>query len=289
MKIISKDCKYALFKEAYQDTLSRVSGIADLIVTSPPYADARTYNNEVSWTMDDYMELGDYINLALKPGGHALVVLSAPVREWKKGRGTERGLHAYRTIIDWSDRVGLRIPDVLVYGRRAAPAAYRGRFRGDWEPIIWAQKPCNKNVKPYFNKEVLAERAKYAKLGKNVAVRKKDGEFYNRPATGWATENNLSHRGTLWNYGTVGHGHDCKYVSSCHHPATFALKLAEDIVRCFCPENGLVVDPFLGSGTSLVAAIKNGRKFIGGDLFDREDGVSWVNVAHERLAKYGLD
>lgn len=288
MKIISSDCRYALFKESYEDNLNRCAGMADLIVTSPPYADARTYNNEVNWTMEDYKKLGDCISLGLKPGGHALVVLSAPVREWKKGRGTERGLHAYRTIIDWSDRVGLRIPDILAYGRRAAPAKYGGRFRGDWEPIIWAQKPYGKDIVPYFNKEELAIPAKYSKIGKNVAVRKKDGDFYNRPASGWATENNLSHRGTLWNYGTVGHGHDCLHVSATKHSATFALKLAEDIVKCFCPPGGLVVDPFLGSGTSLVAAVKNGRKFIGGDLFDRQDGIPWINIAQERLRKYGL-
>jgi len=288
-EIISGDYRYSLFKESYQDNLARVEGLAQLVLTSPPYADARTYGNEVSWTFKDYQELGDYIKLALAPDGNAFVVIGAPVRNWRKGFGTERGLYIQEVILDWAKRVELRIPDILYYKRRGAPGAYGGRWRCDTEIVIWAQKPPQKGIYPYFNKEELAEPAKYTKIGKNVAVRKTDGTFFNRPASGPMTEKNLRHRGTVWDYGTVGFGHDCPHASATKHGAVFALRLAEDAVKCFAPHGGLVVDPFLGSGTSLVAAIKNGRKFVGGDLFDREDGIPWINVAHERLAKYGLD
>lgn len=287
--IIAEDCKYALFKEDYKDVLGRVKGITDLIIMSPPYSDARDYDNGVSWSFEDYQKLGDACWSALKYGGQVLMVLDAPIRNWRKGKGTERGFTPWKVMIDWAERVGFRVPDRLAYGRMGGPGAYGGRFRNDWEPLLWFEKYGGHNfAKPYFNKLEIAKDAKYATPGKNVAVRKKDGEFYERPASGWAIENSKIHRGTLWNYGTTGHNHDCKFVSQTRHPATYALRLAEDIVKCFSPPGGLVVDPFLGSGTSLVAAIRNGRKFIGGDLFDRKDGTPWIDVSFERLSKYGL-
>jgi hypothetical protein len=42
---------------------------------------------------------------ALKPGGHCLMVLDAPVREWRKGYGTERGFLPWQVMLDWAERV----------------------------------------------------------------------------------------------------------------------------------------------------------------------------------------
>ena len=133
-----------LVKGAYQETLNLCEerGGVDLLAFSPPYADARTYGMDCNWTDADYADLGDHCFRALRPGGWALVNVSAPVRDWTgDGRGTERGLHAYRLLLDWHDRIGFRVPDVLVFGRMGTPGQYRGRFRGDGEPLMWMQKP----------------------------------------------------------------------------------------------------------------------------------------------------
>ena len=58
-------------------------------------------------------------------------------------------------------------------------------------------------------------------------------------------------------------------------------------MRCFCPPDGLAVDPFVGAGTSMIAALEHGRRFHGGDLGARVvdpskphlDAVPWVTVA----------
>lgn len=284
--IIAKDCRLALFQESYEDNLSRVAGLADLLLFSPPYMDARNYGNDVSWTFYDYQRLGDYIKLALKPGGQAICVIDSPVRIWRKGFGTERGFHPFKVLIDWGERVGLRIPDRMAYGRMGAPGGYFGRWRQDWELIIWAQKL---GAKPFFDKKPLAIDAKYPFNGKLSGSRNIDGVMQLRNFTGWAAENNKKHRGTYWDYGTMGYGHDDMAGHDCNHPAPYALKFAEDAVQCFCPPGGLVVDCFLGSGTSAVAALKHGRKFIGGDLYSRvEDNMAWIKVTEARIRKHGL-
>jgi len=62
------------------------------------------------------------------------------------------------------------------------------------------------------------------------------------------------------------------------------MRLADDVVQCFSPLDGLVCDPFLGSGTTAISAAKHGRRFVGGDLGARErDGRRWADIARERV------
>lgn len=78
---------------------------------------------------------------ALRPGGTAIVVVGSPVRAWRKGHATERGLEPWRWLLDLVDRVGFTCRDHLVYERLGLPGAYTGRFRNDWEPMLWLEKP----------------------------------------------------------------------------------------------------------------------------------------------------
>lgn len=260
-------------------------GGVDLVLMSPPYCDARTYGAGVNWTLADYQRLGDCVKPALKPGGHCLMVLDAPVREWRPGYGTERGFMPWIVMLDWAQRVGLRVPDRLAYGRMGLPGAYAGRFRNDWEPLLWFQRL---GADGYFDRLSIAAAAKYGvEVGHLSTERKPDGTLRQRGRTGHAVEMGLIHRGTHWNYGGIGAGKD-EGAEDTDHAARFCTAFAEDAVRCFCPPGGIVCDPFTGSGTSAVAAIRHGRDFIGGDLLTRpQDGMPWIEVARRRVERDG--
>ncbi len=269
----------------YRETLAAVNGTADLVFCSPPYADARTYGMGCSWTDADYAALGDAVFAALKPGGHALINVDAPVREWRRGYGTERGFHPWRMMLDWAERVGFRVPDRLAFGRLGLPGAYEGRFRNDWEPLLWFQRP---GADGWLNKKAIAGVAKTNSSNKIATSRTATGISSSRIASGWAVQNNAIHIGTLWHQGHVGNGHTgAPDIEAEGHPARWPYKLAADIVQCFCPPDGLAADPFLGAGTSMVAALEHGRRFHGGDLGSRTfdpsrphlDAVPWVTVA----------
>ena len=268
----------------YRETLALCEGRADLVFTSPPYADARTYGIGCSWTMDDYAALGDAVFAALRPGGHALINVDAPVREWRPGFGTERGWHAWEMMIDWGRRVGFRVPDRLAFGRMGSPGAYGGRFRNDWEPLLWFTKPGGDS---WMDRACLAVPAKYGKSAGGAGhSRRSDGTQYVRTISGWAAEEGMTHRGSLWDYGHIGNANTgAPDIEAQGHPARWPYKLSEDIVRCFCPPDGLACDPFVGAGTSAAAALEHGRRFIGGDLGSRTadverglDAVPWVTV-----------
>ena len=285
---------WTLYQADFAATLAEVAkvGGADLIAFSPPYVDARTYGMACNFGMEEYSRLGDAVFAALKPGGHALVNVDAPVREWRPGFGTERGFHPWRLMLDWAERVGFRVPDRLAFSRLGQPGEYAGRFRNDWEPLLWFQRPGSDG---WFDRKPLAipaadpERAtgRFTRFG---AERGKGS----RMGSGWAAENGMSHRGTAWDYGNQAAGlSGAPDIEDQDHPARWPYRLARDIVVCFCPPCGLVVDPFVGAGTTAAAAIAEGRRFVGGDLGARQgDGVPWVTVAHgvltERSRQVGL-
>ena len=269
---------YTLMQADYRETLAAVAGQADLVFTSPPYADARTYNMACNWTDADYAALGDAVFAALKPGGHALINVDAPVREWRKGYGTERGFHPWRLMLDWAERVGFRVPDRLAFGRKGLPGDTIGRFQCGWEPLLWFQRPGGET---WLDKRAIATPVTRRKGPRTK--RRADGGITKMSAT--ITETELPD--TLWYYGAVGPNcTGAPDIEAENHPARWPYKLAEDIVRCFCPPDGLAVDPFVGAGTSAVAALEHGRRFHGGDLGVRTadaerglDAVPWVVVA----------
>ena len=286
---------WTLLQADYRETCAYVASLggADLLAFSPPYCDARTYGADVSWDDEDYRKLGDAVWTALKPGGHALVNVDAPVRDWTKdGRGTERGLHPWRLMLDWHDRIGFRVVERLAFGRLGQPGEYAGRFRNDWEPLVWLQKP---GAAGWFDRVPLAvpARAPGRALGVFTRFGAERGKGARR-GSGWAAETGMAHRGTVWDYGNQGAGlSGAPDIEDQNHPARWPYRLAEDLVRCFCPPDGLVCDPFTGAGTTAAAAIAWGRRFVGGDLYARQtDGKPWVEVAAhiltERQRQQGL-
>lgn len=275
----------------YQATLERCAerGGADLIAFSPPYCDARTYGMDVSWTDADYAELGDYVFRALKPGGHALVNVDAPVRDWTKdGRGTERGMHPWRMMLDWHDRIGFRVPDRLCFGRHGQPGHFWG-FRNDWEPLFWFQRPGAKGWEP--DAVAIGRPAKYPEAPRTKrSFRNRDGTVAIQRVRGQT----VTRAGNLWSYGSCGGGQSgAPDIEAQGHPARWPYRLASDLVRCFSAPDALVCDPFVGAGTTAAAALDHGRRFIGGDLGSRQDheqnrarGLEpkpWVEVAMDVL------
>ncbi len=77
---------------------------------------------------------------------------------------------------------------------------------------------------------------------------------------------------------TAGDGTRLKH----QHPATFPDRLPYDFIQCFCPPKGIVLDPFMGSGTTALAAIKLERNYIGIDI-----SKEYCELSKKRLKEEG--
>ncbi len=240
------------------------SNSIDLVVTSPPYDGIRKYNG----FNFDLHSTGKEIYRVLKEGGIAVMVIQDQTKNFGKS------LTSFKTIVDWCDNIGFKLFETVIYRKYGAEGAWwNKRFRVDHEymPIFL------KGERPqYFNKESLKIPSKHG--GKTMTgggTRLTNGV---RIATRPITINLMKCRGTIWEYMTAGDGTRLKH----QHPATFPDRLPYDFIQCFCPPTGIVLDPFVGSGTTVLAAIQLERNYIGIDISN-----DYCELAKKRLKEEG--
>jgi len=232
----------------------------DMIVTSPPYDNLRDYQG----FNIDLHQTGQEIYRILKEGGVCVMVIQDQTKDFAKT------LTSFRTIVDWVDNIGFKLFETVIYRKHGTEGAWwKKRFRVDHEyiPIFF------KGKKPqYFYKEHLKIPTKHGgKILSGSGNRKTNGETTNtvkRPI------NNLKCRGTVFEYLMAGDKNPLKRK----HPATFPDQIPLDFIETFCPENGVVLDPFMGSGSTAVAAKRLNRNFIGFDLSEE-----YVEISYARL------
>ena len=236
------------------------SDSVDIVVTSPPYDAIRDYKG-FSLNLS---AAGDEIYRVLKDGGIIAMVIQDQTKNFGKT------LTSFQTILDWCDRIGFKLFETVIYRKYGAEGAWwNKRFRVDHEYIpifLKGERP------QYFNKEHLKIPSKHG--GKTMTgggTRLTNGV---RIATRAITINPTKCRGTIWEYLTAGDGSRLKH----EHPATFPNQLPYDFIRCFCPTNGVVLDPFVGSGTTIVAAKNLERSYIGIDI-----ATEYCAIAKKRM------
>jgi len=240
------------------------SNSVDLVVTSPPYDDIRTYNG-FSLNLP---AVGKELHRVLKDGGIVAMVIQDSTRNFGKT------LTSFKTIIDWCDNAGFKLFETVIYRKYGTEGAWwTKRFRVDHEymPIfLKGDRPA------YFNKEPLKVPSKHG--GKTMTG------SGNRRTDGTTTKtitreiNAMKCRGTVWDYLNAGDKNPLKRK----HPATFPDKIPTDFVQCFCPSKGVVLDPFIGCGSTAVAAKQLGRNYIGIDI-----SKEYCELTEERLKAVG--
>ena len=232
----------------------------DFVITSPPYDELREYNGYKL----DLHGLGIELLRVLKDGGICVMVIQDSTKDFAKS------LTSFRTIVDWCDNIGFRLFECNIYNRQGTEGAWwKKRFRVDHEymPIFLKGKRPQ-----YFDKENIKIPSKHGgKVMTGANIRTKNGKTGSRKVK----INPTKCPGTVMSFGNTCGG-ESKLKSK--HPAVFPNMLAYDMIECFCPKDGIVIDPFNGSGTTTLAAKCLGRKYIGIDVSEE-----YNQIARERL------
>jgi len=233
-----------------------------LCLTSPPYAmqRKRQYGGVPE---SDYPEWMCGVMAALKPkltdDGSVLMVIRSHVRD---GVVSD---YVLRTRLALREEGWCECEELIWFKPDAPPLGNKQRPRRTWENILWFAKI----PKPYINLQA-------------------NGGFSDRVGfVGSRQLPNGNHpihtkRSNLQNGLARTADHFTALVGSnengIRHPAMFPVALCEKLIRTFSRERDLVLDPFCGSGTALVAAQQTGRSFVGIDIKRQ-----YIELAAERL------
>jgi len=241
--------------------LSKIEDSAiDMVITSPPYDQLRDYEKK-EFDLDG---TGKEIFRVLKEGSICAVVLQDQTKNFGKS------LTTFRTAINWCDRIGFKLFETVIYRKHGSEGAWwTKRFRVDHEYIHLFLKGDRPN---YFNKTSLKVPSKHG--GKTMigsGNRKTDGST---TKTTTLLINKMKCRGTVWDYLNAGDKDKLKRM----HPAPFPDKIPYDLINCFCKREGIVLDPFIGSGSTAVSALKLKRNFIGFDISKK-----YCDIAAQRI------
>jgi site-specific DNA-methyltransferase (adenine-specific) len=241
------------------------TGSVDLVFTSPPYALQREefYDSVAEaaypkWTVRWMSE----IKRILKPRGSVMINIRPHLRHGQVSDYVHRTILALRAD-------GWRECDTWVWHKPdAAPLGHPSRPRRAYEFLHWFSLADQ----PFCDPKSSAGKASKRIGFKDTREQFKDLYRGNSDgmSEGLARAADVIVAGT----GTVENavGND--------HPAQFPSLLAEQIIEILCPQGGTVLDPFIGVGTTAVAAIRTGRMFIG-----TEKSADFVQVANERIKR----
>lgn len=257
------------------------TGSVDTVVTSPPYWQQRDYGCDGQMGLEgdfrSYLEslfaLFEETKRALKPDGTMWVNLGDCYNENtggyfnnEKNDAPHIGRHRLKTQKYQKDyprrsllllpyRFGIKMIDeggwvcrnIVIWRKKIVqPTTAENRFTIDFEPMFLFAKKS----KYYFNKDTVKW------------IEDEDNMF---------AEGDRKERRAVWELDSDHHG-------GTGHKAPYPLDLARIPILSSCPAGGIVLDPFLGSGTTAVAAKELGRHFLGCDL-----SQEWCEKAEKRI------
>jgi len=235
-------------------------GSVDLTVTSPPYDNLRTYNgNNDQWGEHVWKAvIADLYRVTADGGVVVWVVADATIK------GSETGTSFKQAL--WAMECGFNLHDTMIWAKDGGGAVGSNLcYTQNLEYMFVFPKEKPKAIKLIRDKQNKS-------AGKNksgIGRRTKSGvhKVESRPVSA-----QLSRRNNWW-YIPPERG---------EHPAVFPLQLATDHILSWSNPGDTVLDPFLGSGTTGVACVNTGRKFIGIEL-----DANYFAIAQQRIEHAG--
>ncbi len=233
-----------------------------LLVTSPPYYAGKEYETDLAQghvpeSYGEYLEMiTEVLNVGrrkLEPGGRMAVNVA------NLGRRPYRSLSA-DIISILQDRLGMLLRGEIIWqkARGAGGSCAWGSYRSPQNPVL---RDVTERVivasKGRFDRAI--KRARREQLGLPHVPTIETDDFLSATLDVWEIS---SERATA-----VG------------HPAPFPVALPRRLIELYTYEGDLVLDPFVGSGSSAVAAVEAGRRYVG---FDTEP--AYIELARNRLA-----
>jgi len=215
-----------------------------LMVTSPPYGVGKLYDEDL--TLRDYLKLLKQVFeetwRVLVPGGRAAINIA------NIGRKPYIPLHAY--VIEIMHKIGFHMRGEIIWNKAASSGVSTA-----WGSFASASNPCLRDVHEYI--------LIFSKITNKLEKGEKKNTIEKVNFVEWSK--------SIWNFSAVS----AKKVG---HPAPFPIELPRRLIEFYSYENDVILDPFIGSGTTALAAIELNRHYVGYDI-----SQEYVDLARKKI------
>ncbi|MEK6883305.1 MAG: site-specific DNA-methyltransferase, partial [Nanoarchaeota archaeon] len=176
-----------------------------------------------------------------------------------------------RFAIEMSNRGWILRNEIIWHKPNCMPSSVEDRFSVDFEKLYFFVKNKKYYFEQQFEKSIWADKDKRAINGPSSGGKATSGN-YSINKGGAFRKDGLRNKRSVWTINT-------KPFAEAHF-ATYPEKLCLTPIKAGCPEGGVVLDPFMGSGTTALVAKKLSRKYLGIEL-----NPEYIKIAEQRLAQ----
>lgn len=244
----------------------------DFIFTSPPYADQRkkTYGGvNPDQYVDWFLPRAEQFLRVLKPTGTFILNIKERVVDG------ERHTYVIELILEMRRQGWLWTEEFMWHKKNSYPGKWPNRFRDNWERLIQFNKTKQFNMFQDAVKIPVGDWAKerLSKLSETDKVRDESrvGSGFGKNVSNWLG------RDLVYPTNVIHMATEC---ANRNHSAAFPLELPKWFINLFTQPGDVVLDPFIGSGTTAVAAIQLGRQYCGIDI-----NPEYVEMSRARVAE----
>jgi len=255
-------------------------GYVDLVVTSPPYADNRK-NTYGGISPDGYVEwftpISREILRILKNTGTFIINIK------EKVVNGERSTYVLELILEMRKHGWLWTEEFIWHKKNSFPGKWSNRFRDSWERCLQFNK--SKNFAMYQDAVKVPigswAQSRLKNLSETDLIRDnaKNNSGFGKKVANWLNKDMVYPTNVL---------HLSTECSNKNHSAAFPEELPSWFIKLFSKENDIVLDPFVGSGTTAVAAKKLNRNYIGIDVVREYCDLCKINLEKTEPYQYSL-
>lgn len=264
------------------DCLEKLSEVEDesvqLTVTSPPYNIGKEYEKNARMQFDEYLDwLDEVISALVKKTNSSGSICWQVGNHVRSGEVFPLDVFCYKLFA----KHGLKLRNRIIWQFNFGLHAQR-RFSGRYETVLWFSKSDDYkfNLDPVRVPQIYPGKRHSKKKGE-MAGKPSGNKLGKNPSDYWefdAKEQFIDN--PVWFFPNVKSNHTEKTA----HPCQFPIELAERCVLALSDEDDLILDPFVGAGTTMLAAMRNNRSAVGIDLMPE-----YIEISQQRLKELAAD
>lgn len=233
----------------------------DMTITSPPYDNLRKYNG---YNFDCESTIDELYRVTKDGGVVVWIVGDATIN------GSETGT-SFRQALSFMEK-GFKLHDTMIYMKNNPTPIKSKRYQPSFEYMFVFVKGKIKTFNPIMVEKKYIENRKIKHYNKDKEGRQISHEY--------KSKSNMKVKTNVWNY-SVGLHHSSSDKIAFQHPAIFPEQLVKDHIMSWSNENDIILDPFMGSGTTAVACIDTNRNYIGFEISKEYCDIAAVRIENK--------